>query len=159
MSVEAGEPKGRRRPTSADMPLLFEMIAESKSLRSACEELGLDAPSTVRFIDADERLGQQYAHARAVRGDGYGEKVAVVAQQVLEGKVQPDVGRVAMDGFKWTAARMTPKRWGDKVAHEHSGPDGAPIQHVDLSRLSDEQLEQMKGLLTVAGGAEAERPE
>lgn len=142
----------QRRPNAADMPDLFRMIAEGASLRKACVELGIHAPSTISFIDSDDRLREQYAHARAVQGDGYGAKVGEVAQAVLDGDVPPDVGRAAMDGFKWTAGRMAPKRWGDKVAHEVSGPDGGPIP-FDLSRLPDERLAQLEDILTEAAAA------
>jgi hypothetical protein len=137
------------------MPDLFEAIAEGKSLRQACVDQGLDPPSTHRFIEADDRLRQQYAHARAVRGDALGTKVAEIAQLALDGEVAPDVARAAMDGFKWTAGRMAPKRWGDKVAHEHTGSDGGPIQTYDLSKLPKEKLQALEALLVTAAGGEA----
>jgi hypothetical protein len=112
------------------------MIINGRSLRAACREMGLDAASTVKYLMADPHLDQQYAYACEIRGNGYGEKVADVAQDVLDGKVMPDVGRVAMDGFKWTAARMASKRWGDKLNVKHGGAVGV----FDPSHLSDERL-------------------
>ena len=35
--------------------------------------------------------------------------------RVLNGEVNPNAGRVAIDGLKWIAARMLPKRYGDRV--------------------------------------------
>jgi hypothetical protein len=77
-----------RRPVAADMPDLFLKIADGMSLRKASLELGLHHPSVLAFIDSDDRLRDQYAHARAVRGDDYGEKVGEVAQQVLDGEIE-----------------------------------------------------------------------
>jgi hypothetical protein len=34
--------------------------------------------------------------------------------------------------------------------HEHSGPGGAPIPHIDLSKLTDEQLAQYRALVASA---------
>lgn len=147
---------GKRRPKADDMPQVFARMLEGLSLRKVCDELGLDPPSTLHFIEADDRLRHQYALARAVRGDEYGVQVALIAAAVAAGKMKPEAGRVAMDGFKWTAARMAAKGWGDKVSHELSGPGGGPIQH-DLSKLTDQQLEKLEELLAIAGGAAAER--
>ena len=36
--------------------------------------------------------------------------------------------------------RMHPKAYGDKVGVELTGKDGGPIQHQDMSQLTDEQL-------------------
>jgi hypothetical protein len=41
--------------------------------------------------------------------------------------------------------------WADKQYNEHSGPGGGPIKH-DLSRLTDEQLEDMVRILTAENG-------
>ncbi|QQE80914.1 helix-turn-helix domain-containing protein [Alicyclobacillus sp. SO9] len=49
----------------------------------------------------------------------------------------------------WMKNRV-PDRWRDKQQHEHSGPDGKPIEvnvSHDLSKLSDEELSQLEGLV------------
>ena len=35
----------------------------------------------------------------------------------------------------------------DKQEHQHSGPNGGPIQHVDLSGVSDEELARLEAIL------------
>ena len=35
--------------------------------------------------------------------------------------------KLRVDARKWLAARLAPKKWGDRLAHEHVGPDGRPI--------------------------------
>lgn len=143
-----------RRPVADDMPELMQRLGAGESLRGICADKGLHAPSVLAFIDADDRLGEQYARTRAIQGDGYGLKVADVAQDILDKKVAPDVGKAAMDGFKWTAARMASKRWGDKQQHEHTGANGGPIQ-MDLSRLSEEDLNALE---MIAAKASAPAP-
>lgn len=122
-----------RRPTPEDFPRLFDLMAdELLSLRAACREMGLDPSSTSKAIKADEDLNAEYEMVREERGDGYGEKVNEIAAAMLGDKpYDPKAARVAMDGYKWTAARMKPKAWGDRIAHEHSGPDGGPMQYDD----------------------------
>jgi hypothetical protein len=35
--------------------------------------------------------------------------------------------RLRVDARKWLAARLAPKKWGNRLAHEHAGPDGRPL--------------------------------
>jgi hypothetical protein len=42
------------------------------------------------------------------------------------GDTQRDKLRV--DTRKWLMSKFDPKRFGDKVTQEHTGPDGTPIQ-------------------------------
>lgn len=51
------------------------------------------------------------------------------------------------------AARF-PDDWRENSRHEHTGRDGGPIQHVDLSKVSDADLDRLEAIL---GGADAGR--
>lgn len=60
----------------------------------------------------------------------------------------------SLDAAKYVMARVG--GWTEKQAHEHSGPNGGPIMTesaVDLSRLTDAQLEHLSGILAIAGGS------
>jgi hypothetical protein len=39
-----------------------------------------------------------------------------------------DRSRLMMDARKWLASKLAPKKYGDKVEAQLSGPDGGPIQ-------------------------------
>lgn len=117
-----------RRPTPADFPKVFELIADKAiSLRAACVELKLHAPSTSTAIQADPLLQGAYDAARTMRGDHFGEKVSDIADGVLAGTYDHQQARVAMDGYKWTAARMAPKAWGDKLDVTANVPGGINV--------------------------------
>jgi hypothetical protein len=66
-----------------------------------------------------------YARARLDQADSYAELALEVADNAEPGKA--DAARLMVDTLKWTAGRMAPKRWGDRVAHEVTGADGGPI--------------------------------
>jgi len=36
--------------------------------------------------------------------------------------------RLRVDTRKWLLSKLQPKKYGDKTAHEHSGPGGGPIE-------------------------------
>jgi hypothetical protein len=62
-----------------------------------------------------------------------------------------------IDTRKWILAKMAPKKYGDKVIQELSGPDGGPIQsqnltiNLDASKLSPDLREQLRLALMEAG--------
>jgi hypothetical protein len=63
--------------------------------------------------------------------------------------------RLMTDNRKWAAARLNAGRWGDKVALEHkTDPTNPPKVAVNVSSLSDEQLEQLRNLQTSLGGGD-----
>lgn len=89
---------------------------------------------------------EQYAQAANRRADNLAEDV----MQVAYGDDDPARARVKMDALKWFAEKTHPKKYGQRAALEHSGPDGGPIkseQSIDLKRLSDEELASLAGIL------------
>jgi hypothetical protein len=139
MATRQKKSKGKRRPTADDVDGVLLAISEGQSLRKACEEAGLDAPSTYKMIDEDAELRQQYARARAMGGDVYVDQMKGVTAGTLAKKIQPDVARVVSDNLKWISGRMAPKAWGDRHQHEVGGlPDGEKLT-VEIVRFGDEK--------------------
>ena len=104
------------------IPDILDRLTKGESLRAVCETEGYPAPSTFcLWVTQDEKLAEQYARARELRGEHYGYKVSEIGELVLKGDLDPNAARVAMDSFKWTAARMASKAWGDKIQAEHTG--------------------------------------
>lgn len=60
--------------------------------------------------------------------------------------------RVKIDAYKWRAARLKPKVYGDRIVQEHTGAGGGPIQTMDLSKLTDEQLAALEPVLSALAG-------
>jgi hypothetical protein len=42
--------------------------------------------------------------------------------------------RLRVDVRKWYLSKIAPKRYGERLAHEVSGPDGGPIEIDDATR-------------------------
>jgi hypothetical protein len=127
--------KGKRRPKPADLPSIIEDVADGLSLRKACEKAGLNVSHTHTAIDADQALREHYARAREQRAEGIAEQILTVANGALTGRIDSDRARVAIDAFKWTAGKMAPKRYGDKITNEHTGPDGGPVEITRVERV------------------------
>ena len=103
-------------------------MAEGSSTTSACREIELPVTTFMTWLKDHPEAAEQYARAREARGMYYGERISEIADRTLNGEYDPAAARVAVDALKWTAARMAPKGFGDKVQAEISGPNGGPIQ-------------------------------
>ena len=98
---------------------ICDRLANGESLERICKDEHMPSSNVIRaWKRKHEAFLVNYGRAREDQGDYYGQKVQDVSNQVLSGEVAPDVARVAMDGFKWTAARMNRAVYGDKQTIE-----------------------------------------
>lgn len=129
-------PKGKRRPKLEDFPAMFELMKGGKSLRAACELLGVNPSDADDMIVADEGLRSQHAHARDRRGEHYQDRAIAAAEaaakgEKFEGKDLDQQGvRTYVDTIKWAVGRMQPK--------------GGAVQRVQIeyANMSDDDLEK-----------------
>jgi hypothetical protein len=118
-------------------------LAGGESLRKICKSEGMPSITTVlswatgHTVEANEAdFPKQYAIARATRSELYADEIVDLAD---DKDVDPQRSRLQVDARKWVASKLLPKTYGDKVSHEHSGPDGLPIafQRVELVIVDD----------------------
>lgn len=73
-----------------------------------------------------------------------------LAEDILEiaddEKADVNRARLRVDTRKWLMSKIAPKRFGERRAHELSGPNGGPIQTVDLTNASEEQLNALEAI-------------
>lgn len=123
--MSGGRPSSFTQETA---DLICERIAEGESLRQICEDEGMPHRVTVlRWLDSNGGFAAKYARARELQGDVMDEKILAVADECTNENAQ--AARVKIDAYKWRAAKLAPKKYGDKVQQEISGPDGGPIEH------------------------------
>jgi hypothetical protein len=101
-----------------DQPKALELIASGSSLREVGEQIGCSPAYICKVAASDPLFCEQYAHAMELRADWHAAKIEDLADKVEQGLIPPDAGRVAIDARKWTAAKLRPKRYGDKVMSE-----------------------------------------
>lgn len=101
--------------------------------------------------DKDHPFREHYAHARACQGIGFGEKVAQIGISCLLGKVAPDAARVAIDALKWSAGRMAPKEFGDRI--DVSGEIDVDVGVLAIP-VSSGDMESWEAMDKSASGAE-----
>lgn len=104
--------------------IICERLIDGESLRRICEDDDMPAKSTVmKWLASGKHPSfvDQYTRAREVAADTDFDDIGHIARQAARGEIEPNAARAAMDGLKWTAAKRQPKKYGDKIEHEHTG--------------------------------------
>ena len=84
-----------------------------------------DRGTVVRWLAEHPDFAAKYARAREAQADTMDDLILEEAE-----KVTPETAaasRVKIDAYKWRAAKLKPKVYGDKMQQEHSGEVGLTI--------------------------------
>lgn len=122
-----------------DIDVICEMVCEGKTIRQVAERLQVSVGTVLRFSGQPENV-ERYARARDIASDLFESDIIMAAEASSPETAAAD--RVKIDALKWVAARRSPKKYGDRVAQEISGPGGAPVQH-SVTMSADEAYKRM----------------
>jgi len=130
---------------------ICERLMDGESLRTICKSDDMPAASTVfRWLTLNKPFSEQYARAREIQADLLFDDVLDIADDgsndwmqranadgslgdtVLNGE-HVQRSKLRVDARKWMAGKLAPKKYGDRVLNEHTGPNGGPIQTEELS--------------------------
>jgi transcriptional regulator with XRE-family HTH domain len=118
--------------------VICEQVADGLTVRQIADGFGVSPSTVIRWVTLNEKISEQYARAREAASDLFENDIYDAAMAVTPDTATAD--RVKIDALKWIAARRAPKRYGDKVTTEHTGPNGGPIQLRDVSEYTDAEL-------------------
>lgn len=105
--------------TDAICLAICERLANGESLRSICLDKGMPSPGTVcRWLAEDEAFAEQYTRAREAQAETLADEIVAIADEEAEDSQRQ---RLRVDARKWVAAKLKPKKYGDKVELEHNG--------------------------------------
>lgn len=110
---------------------ICERLASGLSLREICRNKAMPNKATVfRWLAQNSEFSDQYTRAREAQADLYVDEMVAIADQpklgtkrkrTSDGKVEEitfdmtDHRRLQIETRKWVAARMRPKKYGDKL--------------------------------------------
>lgn len=101
-------------------------IAKGKSVRSISKMPGMPSVQTVnRWKSEYPEFSEQYACAKQSCADSIAGQILDIAQGVLTGEYNATDARVAADIMKWTAGKLAPRDYGDKVTQDNISSDGS----------------------------------
>lgn len=122
-AVSGGRPSSYSEEVAAE---ICALIAGGESLRSICDAPGRPARSTViRWLAENQTFRDQYARARQDQAELIFEAMAEIEDEVRSGKLEAQSARVILQNQQWRLARMSPRRFGDKL--QLAGDPDAPV--------------------------------
>ncbi len=141
--VDATRKAQRPRINREKVERTLEALEQGTPLRQALRDEGISWARWVRWVREDEALRERYYLVRDAYLDWLAEEVIEIADSATAAQTTAEVhaARLRFDARRWYLSKLAPKRYGDKVAVEHSGSDGGPIQHRHEHRLDQEQVD------------------
>jgi hypothetical protein len=140
----AGRPSAFTQETADAICLL---LAEGLSLREVCRMDDMPSKSMVmRWLNQNESFRDQYARAKAAGIEVLAEDLLDIAddgQNDWMERLGPDGqpagwvfngeaarrSQIRIDARKWLLSKLVPKKYGDRVSQEISGPEGGPVRN------------------------------
>jgi hypothetical protein len=96
---------------------LCEHIADGLSLKEACQLPGMPSRSTAyKWLSEYAFFSDVYARAREERADLIADEIVTIA----DSDPDPNRARVRIDARKWWAAKVNPKKYGDRLVTENT---------------------------------------
>jgi len=98
---------------------VLALLSAGTPVVKACRDLGICRSEWYIAIDR-EGLADMHARAREEYAESRVEELQNIAETV------EDVGRARLlcDNIKWEAARVAPKKYGDRIENRHTDGDG-----------------------------------
>jgi hypothetical protein len=113
--------KGRPTDYTPELgDLICSMLAEGISLKRVCEKAEMPSRQTIyTWLRIHETFLDNYMRAKDDSADAYADDIADIADRVMDRdpqrRIDPHAARVAIEGKKWAASKLKPKKYGDKL--------------------------------------------
>lgn len=105
---------------------ICDRLVNGESLRQICADEAMPNRSTVlRWMAADEAFAAKCARARVLQSDLMDDLVLDTANACTPETANAD--RVKISAYQWRAAKLEPKKYGDKTETTHVGDKERPI--------------------------------
>lgn len=131
---------------------ICQRIALGESMRGICRDDDMpDRGTVLNWLAEHEDFATKCGRARVLCADALEEQMQEVADDGtndwMERRSEAEKGAGVMTGWvlngehvqrsklrvstlQWRAAKLNPKKYGEKITQEQTGPDGGPIQTV-----------------------------
>jgi len=121
---------------------ICDQLVIGRSLRAICRDAAMPNRSVVmEWIREDERFADQYARARELQADYLADEIIEIADTATDA----NLARVQIDARKWTAGKLKPKVYGDRLN----------LDATMAMTITDEQREARIGQLLRKAGMRA----
>lgn len=91
-----------------------ERIAEGESVIGICSEEGMPSRAAIyKWLDERPYLVDKYARAKELCADSFADEIIQIADSAKVDDHQ--VARLRIDARKWSAGKLRPNKYGDKL--------------------------------------------
>ena len=87
------------------------------------------------------KTSERYAHAREQQADLYADEIIKIADDCTPTHEEIAKARVRIDARKWKAARLAPKKYGEKSELDMKSSDGSMTPKAGEVQMSKEDLQ------------------
>ncbi len=124
---------------------ICERIASGESLRSVCRDPKMPNKSTVlRWLVSEQAFRAQYEVSKDV---GIDERFEEIDELVAKESDTPRA-RLLWDMRRWELSKLAPKKYGDKVTTELTGPEGGPVKYQNMAPADlDAEIARLQALV------------
>lgn len=147
-------------------------LASGQSLHEICRDKERGMPNIATIYDwlaAHPEFDERYARARLSAADTLADEIQSLSDEeprmivAADGTSRIDPGwvqwhRLRVDSRKWTASKLKPRAYAEKLHSEITGKDGGAIEidHnvIDASTLSPEARDALRDILMSASAKE-----
>ena len=109
--MPGGRPKNPETLKKFDEAL--QLVSNGMGIQKACEKVGVSKTRFFVDLKTNEELREKYARAREEQADYLADEIVQIADETDD----PHKARLQIDARKWTASKLRPKRYGDKIDH------------------------------------------
>lgn len=111
---------------------IFERLEQGEALINICRDQGMPGVRTaLRWAAENESFGTEYARAREAQAEHMDGMILDVAAKAGE---DPQAARVKIDAYKWRAAKLYPKKFGDATMLKHADAKGEKLELGEVER-------------------------
>jgi hypothetical protein len=148
MEKKTGRPSTYTHETSKE---ICRMIENGMTLVAICQLPDMPDISTVYdWQDSHPEFSESYARARQRQADTFASMVMTEAFNSHDAQI----GRLRIDALKWTASKLAPKKYGDKVEIEQTGQQNFKISFSVPDRDTRDSLKELSAPVARLANAE-----
>jgi hypothetical protein len=115
---------------------ICSLIIDGKSLRRICAMKAMPSkPTVLKWLAETPSFATQYAHARDAAGDTYADYITDLVEKANAANF--NAIRVKIDALKWIAAKLKPKKYGDRLELQADVTVSTPAGRLDSKPLAE----------------------
>ena len=118
--------------TAEQIEKVCELVEDGMPLGQAVDKTMLTRGQFYRTLDADVALAERYARAKERQMEAEVMKIVDIADDTT-GDVQRD--RLRVDARKWIAAKLMPKKYGDRMDVTSNGETMKAYINIDTEKV------------------------